>query len=350
MRFLCLDEPYLRIYKMRIMYIMSNNIRLILLLCAMTLHPGSAYAQPMSSSLYPARMIKIVVPYLPGGGVDTAARVIGQKMADHLNQTIVIDNKPGAATNIGSDYVAKSPPDGYTLLLTNSSQVANVSIYGKAMPYDLLRDLAPVSMIGTTPVLLVVHPSLPVKTPRDLIALARGKPGMLTFASAGIGSPTHIAPELFRWMAKLDMLHIPYKGGSQAVIDVIGGQVTCYFSAMSTGLPLAKSGRLRALAVTSPRRFTAAIPEIPTVAESGLPGYELVGWFALMLPAATPSEVVSRLNASAVLAVRSAGMTERLHSEGIEPVASTPQEFDAFTRKELVKYEKLVRAARIRPE
>lgn len=335
---------------MRIMYIMSNNIRLVLAVGAMTLNPVAGYAQSNNSSPYPARLVKIVVPYLPGGGVDTAARVVGQKMSENLNQPVVIENKPGAATNIGSDYVAKSPADGYTMLLSNSSQVANVSIYGKAMPYDLLRDLAPVSMIGTTPVLLVVHPSLPVKTVKDLIALARAKPGMLTYASAGIGSPTHIAPELLRWMAKLDMLHIPYKGGSQAVTDVIGGQVTCYFSAMSTGLPLAKSGRLRALAVTSPRRFTAAIPEIPTVAESGLPGYELVGWFALMLPTATPSEVVSRLNASAVQAVRSSGMLERLHSEGIEPVASTPQEFDAFTRKELVKYEKLVRAAGIRPE
>jgi tripartite-type tricarboxylate transporter receptor subunit TctC len=236
------------------------------------------------------------------------------------------------------------------MLLSNSSQVANVSLYGKAMPYDLLRDLGPVTMIGTTPVLLVVHPSLPVKTVRDLIALARAKPGMLTFGSAGIGSPTHIAPELFRWMAKIDMLHIPYKGGSQAVTDLIGGQITCYFAAMSTGLPLAKSGRLRAIAVTSPRRFAAVIPEVPTVAESGLPGYELVGWFALMLPGATPADVVARINAAAVQALRAPGMKERLLTEGIEVVASTPQEFDTFTRKELVKYEKLVKAAGIRPE
>ena len=164
MRFLRLDEPYLRIHKMRIMYIMSNNICLILAVGAMTLNPVRGYAQSANSTPYPARLIKIVVPYLPGGGVDTAARVIGQKMSENLNQTVVIENKPGAATNIGSDHVAKSPADGYTMLLSNSSQVANGSIYGKAMPYDLLRDLAPVSMIGTTPVLLIVHPSLPVKT------------------------------------------------------------------------------------------------------------------------------------------------------------------------------------------
>ncbi len=271
-------------------------------------------------------------------------------MNELTGQPVIVENKPGAGTNIGFDYVAKSPGDGYTLLLSNSSQVANATLYGKAMPYDLLHDLAPVTMIGTTPVLLVVHPSLPVKTVRDLIVLARAKPGQLTFASAGIGSPTHIAPELFKWMAKIDMLHVPYKGGSQAVTDLIGGQITCYFAAMSTGLPLAKTGRLRAVAVTGPRRFSAVIPEIPTVAESGLPGYELVGWFALMLPSAAPSDLITRVNAVTVQALRAPGMKERLLGEGTELVAGTPQEFDAFTRKELAKYEKLVKVAGIKPE
>jgi hypothetical protein len=316
---------------------------------AWLLSPVLLRAQPQPLQ-FPNRPVKIVVPYLPGGGVDTAARLVGQKLAENMNQSVVIENKPGAATNIGSDFVAKSPGDGHTMLLSNSSQVANVSIIGKAMPYDLLRDLAPVSLIGITPVLLVVHPSLPVKTAKDLIGLAKAKPGLLTFGSAGIGSPTHIAPELFKWMAKIDMLHIPYKGGSQVVTDLIGGQITCYFAAMSTGLPLAKSGRLRAIAVTSPKRFAAVIPEIPTVAESGLPGYELVGWFALLVPATTPTEIVARLNTAVVQSLRVAGMKERLLGEGIEPVASSPQELDTFTRNELTKYEKLVRAANIRPE
>jgi tripartite-type tricarboxylate transporter receptor subunit TctC len=316
----------------------------------MSLLAGLNVQAQTPTQTYPNRPIKIVVPYIPGGGVDTAARVTGQKMAEVTNQPVIVENKPGAGTNIGSDFVAKAPADGYTLLLSNSSQVANAAMYGKAMPYDLLRDLGPVTMIGTTPVLLVVHPSLPVKTVKDLIALARAKPGMLSFGSAGIGSPTHIAPELFKWMAKIDMLHVPYKGGSQAVTDLIGGQITCYFAAMSTGLPLAKSGRLRAIAVTSPRRFAAVIPDVPTVAESGLPGYELVGWFALMLPGATPADVVARVNAVAVQALRAPGMKERLLSEGTEVVASSPQEFDAFTRKELSKYDKLVKAAGIRPE
>jgi tripartite-type tricarboxylate transporter receptor subunit TctC len=331
------------------MYIMSNYVFRLLGLLVVALFAPCVWSQAPAST-YPNRPIKIVVPYIPGGGVDTAARVTGQKMNELTGQPVIVENKPGAGTNIGSDFVAKAPADGYTLLLSNSSQVANATMYGKAMTYDLLRDLASVTMIGTTPVLLVVHPSLPVKTVRDLIALARAKPGQLTFASAGIGSPTHIAPELFKWMAKIDMLHVPYKGGSQAVTDVIGGQITCYFAAMSTGLPLAKSGRLRAVAVTSPRRFSAVIPEIPTVAESGLPGYELVGWFALMLPAATPADIVARVNAVAVQALRAPGMKERLLSEGTEVVASTPQEFDTFTRKELTKYEKLVKAAGIKPE
>src|SRR5450759_190165 len=297
---------------------------------------------------YPNRSIRIVVPYLAGGGVDTAARVVGQKLAEAFGQSVIVDNKPGANTNIGSDFVAKSAPDGYTLLLANSSQVANVSIYSK-MPYDLRKDLGPVTLIGTTPVLLVVHPSLPVKSAKDLIALAKSKPGQLTYASAGFGSPTHIAPELFKWMAGIDMLHIPYKGGSQVVTDLVGGQITLYFSAMSTGLPLVKTGRLRALGVTSPKRFPA-VPEIPTIAESGLPGYELVGWFALLLPRATPEAIVATLNAAAVRVLGTPDMKDRLLNDGIEVVGSSPQDLDAFIRKELLKYEKLVRAANIRPE
>ena len=318
---------------MRIMYIMSNARLTGLGLVAGIFFAPHALAQSSPVS-YPNRPVRIVVPYLPGGGVDTAARVVGQKMAEVFNQPVVIENKPGAATNIGSDFVAKAAPDGYTLLLSNSSQVANVSLYGKAMPYDLLRDLGPVTMIGTTPVLLVVHPSLPVKTVRDLIALAKAKPGMLTFASAGIGSPTHIAPELFRWMAKIDMLHVPYKGGSQAVTDVIGGQITCYFAAMSTGLPLAKSGRLRAVAVTGPRRFSAIIPEVPTVAESGLPGYELVGWFALMLPAATPADIVNRLQREIADVIRQPDVAEKMIAQGQTPVGSTPAELAAVLARE----------------
>jgi tripartite-type tricarboxylate transporter receptor subunit TctC len=313
---------------------------------------AAANALPLqcAETAYPSRPIRIVVPYLAGGGVDTAARVVGQKMGEALGQSVLIENKPGAATNIGSDHVAKSQPDGYTLLLANSSQVANVSIYGSKMPYDFRKELGPVTLIGTTPLLLVVHPSLPVRTAKDLIALAKSRPGQLTYASAGIGSPTHIAPELFKWMAGLDMLHVPYKGGSQVVTDVIGGQITMYFAAMSTGLPLVKAGRLRALGVTGPKPFPAAAPGVPAIAETGLPGYELVGFFAILCPSGTPQDVVAKLNAAAVKVLSVPEMKARLVTEGIEAVGSSPQELDAFLRKELAKHEKLVRAANIRPE
>ncbi len=321
--------------------------RLLVAVCTISAMAIGLAASALAQN-YPSRPIRIVVPYLAGGGVDTAARVVGQKLGEAFGQSVIVENKPGGATNIGSDFVAKSPPDGYTLLLANSSQVANVSIYSK-MPYDLRKGLGPVTLIGTTPVLLVVHPSLPVRSAKDLIALAKAKPGQLTYASAGFGSPTHIAPELFKWMAGIDMLHIPYKGGSQVVTDLVGGQITLYFSAMSTGLPLVKSGRLRALGVTSPTRFPA-VPDIPTIAESGLPGYELVGWFALLLPRATPDDIVARLNAAAVKVLGVPEMKQRLLNEGIEVVANSPHDLDAFIDKELVKYEKLVRAANIRPE
>jgi tripartite-type tricarboxylate transporter receptor subunit TctC len=297
---------------------------------------------------FPDRPIRIVVPYLAGGGVDTAARLVGQRLGQNVGQPVVVDNRPGAATNIGSDLVAKSKPDGYTLLLANSSQVANVSIYPK-MPYDLLKDLAPVTLIGITPIVLVVHPSLPVKSAQELIALAKARPGELTYASAGIGSPTHIAPELFKYMAGIKMLHVPYKGGSQAVIDLIAGRVTMYFAATPTAFPLIKAGKLRPLGVTSPRRYPGA-PDIPTIAESGIPGYELVGWFALLAPAGTPQDIIAKLHAGTLKALQTPELAKRLAAEGIEPSGASPRELDEFIRKEIVKYRKIVEVAEIRPE
>ena len=297
---------------------------------------------------FPDRPMRIVVPYLAGGGVDTTARLVGQRLGENLGQPVVIDNRPGAATNIGSDLVAKSKPDGYTLLLANSSQVANVSIYPK-MPYDLLKDLAPVTLIGITPIVLVVHPSLPVKSVKDLVALAKARPGELTYASAGIGSPTHIAPELFKYMAGIRMLHVPYKGGSQAVIDLIAGRVTMYFSATPTAFPLIKAGKLRPLGVTSPKRYPGA-PEIPTLAESGVPGYELVGWFALLAPVGTRQDIIAKLYAGTLKGLQTPELARRLAAEGIEVSGASPRELGQFMRKEILKYKKIVEVADIRPE
>ncbi|HWI13626.1 MAG TPA: tripartite tricarboxylate transporter substrate binding protein, partial [Burkholderiales bacterium] len=297
---------------------------------------------------YPERTIRIVVPYLAGGGVDAAARLVGQPMSEFLGQAVVVDNRPGAATNIGSDMVAKAKPDGYTLLLANPSQVANVSLYSN-MPYSLQKDLAPVVLIGVAPLILLVPPSLPVKNVKELIALAKARPNQLTYASAGIGSPTHIAPELFKYMAGVKVDHIPYKGGSQAVIDLIAGRVTLYFSAASTGLPLVRTGKLRALGVTGAKRFAAA-PEVPTVSEGGLPGYEIVNWFALLTPTGTPQDVIAKLNAAANKVIAGADTVERLSQQGIEPTGGTPQALGAYLEKEIVKYGNVVRTAHIKPE
>ena len=309
----------------------------------------AAFLSPLAAAQsYPDRPIRIVVPYLAGGGVDTAARVVGQPLGEQLGQSVLIDNRPGAATNIGSDMVAKAKPDGYTLLLANASQVANVSLYSK-MPYDLQKDLASVVLIGSAPLIMLVHPSLPVKSVKDLIALAKARPDELNYASAGIGSPTHIAPELFKWMARVRMTHIPYKGGSQAVIDLIAGRITLYFAASSTGLPLVKSGKARALGVTGLKRF-APLPDIPTVSEGGLPGYEIGNWFALLAPSATPKDVIAKLNAAANAALKKAEVVERLNSAGVEVIGGSPQVLDAFIKREIVTYEKIVRAANIKPE
>ena len=309
----------------------------------------AAFLSPLAAAQsYPDRPIRIVVPYLAGGGVDTAARVVGQPLGEQLGQSVLIDNRPGAATNIGSDMVAKAKPDGYTLLLANASQVANVSLYSK-MPYDLQKDLASVVLIGSAPLIMLVHPSLPVKSVKDLIALARARPDELNYASAGIGSPTHIAPELFKWMARVRMTHIPYKGGSQAVIDLIAGRITLYFAASSTGLPLVKSGKARALGVTGLKRF-APLPDVPTVSEGGLPGYEIGNWFALLAPSATPKDVIAKLNAAANAALKKAEVVERLNSAGVEVIGGSPQVLDTFIKKEIATYEKIVRAANIKPE
>jgi tripartite-type tricarboxylate transporter receptor subunit TctC len=324
------------------MHVSTCSYRFLLAAVLLPLTP------PVAAQKYPDRPVRIVVPYLAGGGVDTAARLVGQPLGEQLAQPVVIDNRPGAATNIGSDLVAKAKPDGYTLLLANASQVANVSLYS-TMPYNLQKDLAPVVLIGIAPLLMLVHPSLPVKNVKDLIALAKAKPDQLNYASAGIGSPTHIAPELFKWMAGVRMTHIPYKGGSQAVIDLIAGRVTLYFAATSTGLPLMHSGKVRALGVTGTRRFAPA-PEIPTVSEAGLPGYEIGNWFALLAPAATPQDILSKLNAASIEALKFPETVRRLGAEGIEISGGSPRVLQDFIAKEIVKYEKIVRAANIKPE
>ena len=284
----------------------------------------------------------MVVPYPPGGPLDIMARAIGQKLTEAWSQPVVVDNRAGAGGNIGADLVAKSAPDGYTLLMgAVATHAINPTLYGK-MPYDPVKDFAPVALVAQVPNVLVVHPALPVKSVRQLIELARERPGNLNFGSGSTGSTGHLAGELFKTMAGVQMVHIPYKGGAPAMADLLAGQVQLMFDNLANALPNVKAGRLRALAVTTLAR-SPAMPELPTIAESGLPGFDLTTWFGVLVPAGTPPEIVAKLNAEIVRALNAKDMRERLEKMGAEPPANnTPEHFAAFIRAEAAKYAKVV--------
>jgi len=281
-----------------------------------------------------------VVPYPPGGGADNVARPIAQKLSEALGQQVVIDNRGGAAGIIGADIVAKSKPDGYTRLDDSSSRAVNPAL--RKLPFDTLKDFASVGMIVINPNFLVVHPSLPVRTVRDLIRLARERPGEIKYASSGVGSAPHMGAALFQYMAKIDLLHVPYKGGGPALADLIGGHVQLLFPNIASGLPHVKSGKLRGIAVTSSKRSRSA-PQFPTVAESGLPGYELHEWNALFAPAGTPQEIIGRLNSELGKILRAPEMQERLFQMGAEAAPGTPEQLDEYVRRELAKWDKVVK-------
>jgi tripartite-type tricarboxylate transporter receptor subunit TctC len=291
---------------------------------------------------YPARPIRFVVAFPPGGGTDIIARSIAQKLAERLAQQVVVDNRPGAGGNIGTDIVAKSAPDGYTMLMGSAGPLAiNASLFGK-MPFDPIRDLAPVTLAASTPNALVVHPSLKAATVNELIALAKARPGEINFASSGHGTPAHLAGELFNSMAGVKLVHVPYKGAAPALADLLGGQVQLMFSTMPPALPHVKDGKLRALAVTSLKR-SRATPELPTVDEVALPGFEANTWHGVVLPAGTPAAIVARLNREIVAILHLPEVVERLSGQGAEALGSTPEEFAAYIRSESVKWAKVVR-------
>jgi tripartite-type tricarboxylate transporter receptor subunit TctC len=296
---------------------------------------------------FPAKSIRIIVPFPVGGIADIMSRVFGQRFTEAWNQPVIVDNRPGAGGNIGADIVAKSPPDGYTLVMASiGTHAVNVSLFSK-MPYDPVRDFAPVALVVEADGLLVLHPSVPVKTVRDLIALARARPGQLVYASAGNGTAAHLAGELFKSMAKVDIVHIPYKGNVPAITDLVGGQTSMLFATLPTVLPLAKAGRLRALAVTGAQR-NPAIPEVPTMAESGLPGFEVTNWIGVFAPAGTPAEVVAKLNTEIMRIMRSPDVQSRLANEGAKFRPTTPGEFAAFQKAEIAKWGKVIRDAGVR--
>lgn len=297
---------------------------------------------------FPSKPVRIVVPYTPGGGADTTVRLIAPKLQDALGQTVVVDNKPGAGGTIGDDAVAKAAPDGHTLLLGAFAHAVNPSLMAK-MPFRTPEDFAPVSLLVTVPELLVVTPSFPAKAVAELVAMAKAEPGKLSYASSGNGSAQHLAAELFKMRTGTDIQHVPYKGGSLAVADVAAGHVPFYFGNMSSALPQARAGRVRALAVTSPQRSPAA-PEVPTLAESGVTGCEISEWNALLAPAGTPPATIERLQTEVAKVMAMDEIKAKFADLGAQPIGSTPAELAAFLRGEMAKWAEVVKVANVKIE
>ena len=291
---------------------------------------------------YPVKPIRVIVPYSPGGTTDILTRAVGLKLTAAWGQQVVVDHRPGASGMIGAEAVAKAPPDGYTLLMAYVAEIAIMPGMMKKMAYDPLRDLAPVTLGAITPMVLVTHPSLPVKTVKDFIALSRARPGELPYASAGNGSPAHLAFEWMKRASRISITHVPYKGAAPALIDLLGGHVVIYFSGMPPAMPHVRSAKLRALAVSTAARSPAA-PDVPTVAEAGIPGFDVPTWFGVLVPAATPRDVVAKLNAGITQALRAPDVRDQMAREGAETSPTTPDEFGAFIRVETEKFAKIIK-------
>ena len=319
------------------------GLAVAVLMAAPFLHAGTAAAQA-----YPTKPIRLIVPQSAGGSTDLAARIVAQRLSDSLNQSMVVDNRPGAGSLNGTDMVAKAAPDGYTLLAVAASFTINPSLHQK-LPFDPIRDFVPITILCSLPHILVVHPSVPVKSVQELVTLAKSKPGQLNYGSSGIATSTHLAAELFMHMTGTQMVNVPYKGGAPGMIALLGGQVQLYFATISTALPQIHAGKLRALAVTSARRSVAA-PEFPTIAEAGVPGYQHASWVGTLAPAKTPRPVVTRLHAEVVKIVHLPEVKNALLREGLEAVGNSPEEFAAIIKNEIAKWKKVVKAAGIKAE
>ena len=306
------------------------------------------FAAAVGAQPYPNKAIRVIVAFAPGGIADFAARSVTQRLPETLGVPVVVENRPGAGGITGAEIVAKAPPDGYTLLVTSISHTINPSVR-KNLPFDAVRDFAPVTLIADAPNFLVVHPSLPVKSVKELVALARARPGQITYASSGGGTSTHLSGELFKAMTRIDIVHVPYKGGGPAVIDLAGGHVLMMFSTLPSVLQQVRAGRLRGLAVTGARRFPAA-SEFPTMIEAGIPGYEVSGWSGMFAPAGTPREAVGRLAAEIGKILRAPELKERFFVQGAEPVGNTPEEFAAFVTSEIAKWRKVVESSGMRAD
>jgi tripartite-type tricarboxylate transporter receptor subunit TctC len=313
---------------------MNAMPRVALLLASLA--AGAGLAQD-----YPDKPIRIVVPFAPGGSTDVLARLVGQKLGERWGQPVLVENRPGAGGNIGAEQIAKSAPDGYSLLLGGVPHAISASLYSK-LPYDLARDLTPVAEIASFPSAIVLHPSLPAHSVKELIALARARPGQLSFGSAGVGSPNHLALELFDTMAGVRMTHVPYKGSGQLIGDLLAGQVQLASMGTPVALPHVQSGKLRAIAVTGAAR-SSLLPEVPTVSEAGLPGFEVTSWYGVFGPAGLPAHIVAKLNSEIGRAVTTPGVKERLAALGAEPSLKSPDEFGRYVRQEIARWAKVVK-------
>ncbi|MBI2296923.1 MAG: tripartite tricarboxylate transporter substrate binding protein [Betaproteobacteria bacterium] len=303
--------------------------------------------QPAGAQPFPSKPIRLVLPYPPGGGTDTIARPLAQRLSEHLGQQVVVDNRGGAGGAIGMELVARSAPDGYTIVLAITAQLAvNVSLFRK-LPYDPVRDYAPITLLGSGTYVLVVHPSLPVKSVKELIALARARPGELAYSSSGNGSGGHLAAELLKNMAGIKMLHVPYKGGGPALMDLLAGQVQVLFSTQLASWPHVQSGRIRALAVSTAKR-PASLPDLPTIAEAGVPGYDSGVWYGILAPAGTPREIIGRLNGEIVRVLNLPDYRKFLVNNAIEPVGSPPEQLGQYIQSEIVKWAKVIKDAGVR--
>jgi tripartite-type tricarboxylate transporter receptor subunit TctC len=316
----------------------------LILLCAAL----AAVFSPAQAQQYPTKPVRLVVPAAPGGGTDITARIIAPKLSEQLGQQVVVENRAGAGTMIGSEAVARAAPDGYTLLMGISTLAINPAMY-KKVPYDALKDFAPISQVVSLPNVLVTHPSLPVKSVKELVAFARARPGQLNYASAGVGTNPHLSMELFLAMTGLKMTHVPYKGAGPGLVDTVAGHVSVMTPSIISGLPHVRGGRLRALGVTSAKR-AGGVPDIPTIAEAGVPGYDAVQWFGVLAPTTTPRAIVVRLHGEIVRVLQAADVKGRLSGDGADPVGNSPEEFAAFLSAETAKWAKVVKDAGIQPE
>ncbi len=307
-----------------------------------------AFAGAALGQAYPERPIRLIVSYPPGGGTDVTARTIVAKLSEGLGRQVVIDNRPGAGSTIGTDLVAKATPDGYTLLMSDTTFGIIPGLYAK-LPYDAQRDFQPVTQVTGVPVGLVIHPALPAQSVKDLVALAKSKPGGLNFGSGGVGTPVHMAGELLKLAANINIVHIPYKGAGPAFADLLGGHFQLMFPTLQSAVPHIKSGRLRLLALTSEKR-SPAFPDVPTMAEAGVPGVVATAWFGIHAPRATPKAIVARLHGEAVKVLQDPTVKQRFETDGAEPVGSSPAQFQQFVANEIGKWTKVVKDAGIKAE